>query len=102
MNAARSTLRDEEGRRGEGNGGDAIRACLLRTGQNWSVLVRGPANFTQEQLIREAIRRYNGGREYMWQLNNPNENQNCANGSWVEMPHPQNPNYVNSVLDCTN
>ncbi len=46
---------------------------------------------------REAIRRYNGGREHAWE---PYNAPNCK-GNWVVAPtQALNPNYVDQVLNC--
>lgn len=55
---------------------------------------------SEEQIEREALRRYNGGREYRWE---PRNDKDCK-GQWVIKPWlPPHAivNYVEKVLSCT-
>jgi hypothetical protein len=51
-------------------------------------------DFTADQLLREALRRFNGGRYWNW---------DAGAHDWVHAPPPPvgDPNYVDSVLNCS-
>ena len=54
---------------------------------------------SEEQVQRETLRRYNGGREYRWE---PRNDPNCE-GSWVVHPTltaGSDSNYVEKVMSC--
>ena len=101
--SARTKIRSEGTIRTGTFSNPELMSCLQRSGQQWANLVSTGSIpiLSEEQVVREAIRGFNGGREYKWTLADQNEARDCSRGSWQVNPRTtQNLGYVNDVLQC--
>lgn len=103
LNEAASLHQNERARLNQERRARGLRPCPPNTPLALSAVVGSGGDPNISQVERDAIRRYNCGREYRWE---PRDADNCA-GNWVIAPtlpqpacRPADRAYVSHVLNC--